>query len=336
LYASFRQSIDDRIQESFIGDVTISAGTFGNGGVSPALENQLRALPEVEAAAPERFTTAEVDGSKTEVTAVDPVALPKVLNLNVREGNLSDLGTNKLAVQQKQAKSKHWNVGDAVKIRFAETGEQTLTIAAIFDRQNLATDVVVSTATFDANVPNSLDAFIFVKFKSGVPPDQARAAVENAAKPFANAKVQDQSQLKQAFESRIQTIFAMVLVLLTLSIGIALLGIANTLRLSVYERTREIGLLRAIGMTRSQVRSSLRWESMIIALFGTLGGMILGLFFGWSAVQGISKSTQISFVPPVGLLITIAIVGALAGVLAAIRPARRAAKLDLLQAIATE
>ncbi|MEY2434926.1 MAG: putative transport system permease protein [Acidimicrobiaceae bacterium] len=336
LYASFRQSIDDRIQESFIGDVTITAGAFGNGGVSPDLESRLRALPEVEVAAPERFATADVDGSKTFVTAIDPVALPKVLNLNVREGNLADLGTDKVAVQLKEAKAKHWKVGESVKIRFAETGEKAFTIAAIFDRQNLASDVVVSTATFDANVPNTLDAFIFVKFKSGVPLDQARAAVEAAAKPFANAKVQDQSQLKQEFESNIQTIFAMVLVLLTLSIGIALLGIANTLRLSVYERIRELGLLRAIGMTRSQVRSALRWESMIIALFGTLGGMVLGLFFGWAAVQGISKSTEISFVLPIGLLITIAIVGALAGVLAAIRPASRAAKLDLLQAIATE
>jgi putative ABC transport system permease protein len=336
LYASFRQSIDDQIQKSFIGDVTISAGAFGNGGVSPELAKRLTTVPQVGVVSPERFASAKVDGSDTTVTAVDPAAFPKVLNLDVRQGDLSSVGVDQIAVNDKKAEEKHWKIGDRIHVQFVETGDHTFIVGAIFHTANLTTDYLMSTAAFDANVPNSLDSLIFVKFKSGVPIDQARAAVEAAAKPYANAKVQDQSELKATFEARIQQIFAMVLVLLALSIGIALLGIANTLRLSVYERTRELGLLRAVGMTRAQVRSSLRWESMIIALFGTVGGLVLGLFFGWAAVQGISKSTDITFVPPVGLLITIAILGALAGVLAAIRPARKAAKLDVLQAIATE
>jgi putative ABC transport system permease protein len=334
LYASFRQSIDDQIQRSFIGDVTISAGAFGNGGVSPELAKQLRAVPEVGVVSPERFASVKVNGTNTELTGIDPAAFPVVVNLDVRQGDISRLGTDKIAVLDN--KDNHLKVGDTVTVTFVETGDHTFTVGALFKTANLTSDYMVSTAAFDANVPNSLDSLIFVKFKSGVPIDQARAAVEAAAKPYANAKVQDQSELKATFEARIQQIFAMVLVLLALSIGIALLGIANTLRLSVYERTRELGLLRAVGMTRAQVRSSLRWESMIIALFGTVGGLVLGLFFGWAAVQGISKSTEISFVPPLGLLLTIAVLGALAGVLAAIRPARKAAKLDVLQAIATE
>jgi putative ABC transport system permease protein len=103
----------------------------------------------------------------------------------------------------------------------------------------------------------------------------------------------------------------------------------------VYERTRELGLLRAVGMTRAQVRSSIRWESAIISLFGTVGGLVLGFFFGWAVVTGLGGE-EITFAPPVPLLVIILIVGAVAGVVAAIRPARKAAKLDVLKAIATE
>jgi putative ABC transport system permease protein len=129
-------------------------------------------------------------------------------------------------------------------------------------------------------------------------------------------------------------------VLLALAILIALMGIANTLSLSVYERTRELGLLRAIGETRRQVRSMIRWESVIIAVFGTVGGLGVGVFLGWALVEAASQGTgdmiAPSFTAPVGQLAVLLVVGAIAGVLAGLRPARRAAKLPVLQAIVTE
>ena len=124
--------------------------------------------------------------------------------------------------------------------------------------------------------------------------------------------------------------------MLALAILIALMGIANTLSLSIHERTRELGLLRAVGETRAQVRSMVRWESVIIATFGTVGGLGLGMFLAWALVQAASNAEVLStFAAPVGPLVVVLVAGGLAGVLAGLRPARRAARLDVLTAIAT-
>jgi putative ABC transport system permease protein len=125
-------------------------------------------------------------------------------------------------------------------------------------------------------------------------------------------------------------------VLLLLAVVIALIGIANTLALSVFERTRELGLLRAVGMTRRQMRSSVRWESVIIAVLGTLMGLVIGAVFGWALVQALASQGFTSFTLPVGTLVAVVVIAALAGVVAAIAPARRAARLDILSAISTE
>jgi putative ABC transport system permease protein len=340
LYGSLRTSIDNQIDQAFTGDVTITAGGFGRGGVSPTLAKSLNQLPEVEAAAAMRFGTAGRDDNGTTITAIDPAAFTKVVDMDITAGDLSSLGTDGVAqldtIDVKQnGVTRHPRVGDHIVLNFVETGPQTFTVKALFHRSTITSDTVLSTQAMDANIPNSLDAFDFVKFKPGVPFDQGRAAVEAAAKPYPTAKVQDIHELKQTFESRIATLFGLILIMLTLAIVIALLGIANTLRLSVYERTRELGLLRAVGMTRAQIRSSVRWESAIISLFGTVGGLILGFFFGWAVITGLGGN-DIQFAPPVGLLVVILLVGAAAGVIAAIRPARKAARLDVLQAIASE
>jgi len=341
LYGSLRTSIDHQIDQAFTGDVTITSGGFDRGGVSPTLAASLNQLPEVDAAASLRLGLAENNGDNLTLTAIDPANFSKLIDVQVTQGSLDDLGSDGLAVLDTQSlrvsptESRHVKLGDVIPVKFAETGQQSFTVKAIFHRDSVTSSVLVSTTALSANSPNSLDAFVFVKFKAGVPFDQGRAAVEQAAKPYPTAKVQDIHELKQTFESRIASLFGLILIMLLLAIVIALLGIANTLRLSVYERTRELGLLRAVGMTRAQVRSSIRWESAIISLFGTIGGLALGFFFGWAVVTGLGGS-EITFAPPVPLLVIILIVGAVAGVVAAIRPARKAARLDVLHAIASE
>jgi putative ABC transport system permease protein len=177
---------------------------------------------------------------------------------------------------------------------------------------------------------------VFVAKARDVSSEQARAAVERVAAAYPNAKLLDQTQFKEAQSAQINQLLALIYVLLALAVFIALLGIANTLALSIFERTRELGLLRAVGMTRAQLRTAVRWESVIIALFGTLLGLVIGLFFGWALVQALKSEGFTSFEVPAGQLLTVVVVAALAGVVAAIGPARRAARLDVLRAITTE
>jgi putative ABC transport system permease protein len=152
--------------------------------------------------------------------------------------------------------------------------------------------------------------------------------------------VEDRGQYTSSLSQGVDMMLGIVYVLLGLAILIALMGIANTLSLSVYERTRELGLLRAIGESRRQLRSMIRWESVIIAVFGTVGGLGLGLFLGWALVKAASEGTGDMIAPtfsaPVGQLVVLLVVGAVAGVLAGLRPARRAARLPVLQAVAAE
>jgi putative ABC transport system permease protein len=148
--------------------------------------------------------------------------------------------------------------------------------------------------------------------------------------------VRDRAEFAASFSQGVDTMLGIVYVLLALAILIALLGIANTLSLSVHERTRELGLLRAVGQTRAQLRSMVRWESVIVALYGTVGGLGLGAFLGWALVRAASTEDVGAFSAPAGRLVAVLLAGALAGVVAGIRPARRAARLDVLAAIATE
>ena len=164
---------------------------------------------------------------------------------------------------------------------------------------------------------------------------QLRTAVEHVTATYPNATVQDRDGYKSATATQVNQMLNFIYVMLALAIVIALIGIANTLALSIFERTRELGLLRAVGMTRAQLRSNVRWESVIIALFGTVLGLLIGLFFGWSLVQALDDQGINILRIPVGSLTLVTVLAAFAGVAAAIMPARRAAKLNVLEAIAT-
>jgi putative ABC transport system permease protein len=195
-------------------------------------------------------------------------------------------------------------------------------------------------AAWTPHAVQDIDSTVLIRLKNGVALDTGRRAVERRADTFGAPDVEDRGQYAASVGEFVNMMLGIVYVLLALAILIALMGIANTLSLSVYERTRELGLLRAIGETRRQVRSMIRWESVIIAVFGTVGGLGVGVFLGWALVEAASQGTgdmiAPSFTAPVGQLAVLLVVGAIAGVLAGLRPARRAAKLPVLQAIVTE
>ena len=209
------------------------------------------------------------------------------------------------------------------------------TCGAIFDRGSTFANVIVPEALWAANTQQPAFTGVFVTLADGVPFAQGRAAVDRVARADAAPDVQDRAQYLEGVSSRVDVLLAIVYVFLALAILIAFMGIANTLSLSLHERTRELGLLRAVGLTRSQLRSTVRWESVIIALFGVIGGLAAGVLVGWGLTRSFAGDMPLDvFSAPVGRLALIALVGAGAGILAAARPARRAAKLPVLTALA--
>jgi putative ABC transport system permease protein len=336
LSASIKHSIETIIDRSVTGDFVVDSGTFGGmGGLSPALAEDLNRLPEIDAASGVRYGEADLAGGNEFITAVDPQTFSQIVDTKVTEGSLEDLGDDGLAVFSDTAKEENLAMGDEVTVRFAQTGEQSFRVVAIFDRNDLTGDYIMSTDAFAANVPDQFDSQVYVTLASGVSMEEGRAAIESVADAYPQARVQDQEEFKDSQAAQINQLLGLVYAMLAFAIIIALMGIANTLSLSIHERTRELGLLRAVGMTRSQMRSSVRWESVIIAVFGTLGGLVIAVFFSWAAVSAADEEA-LTFTFPLGSLLVLVVLAALAGVLAGLRPASRAAKLDVLRAIATE
>jgi len=335
--ASLRESIDNILDRTVTGDFVIDSGSFGgaSGGLSPELAAELDGLPEVDVASGLRFGQADVDGDTEFLTAVDPGTFSQIVDVEVTGGSLDDLGEDGIAVFTDTAEDDNLAVGDPLPVRFPQTGDQGFRVAAIFERNELVGNYLMSTDAWAANVPDQFDSQVYVTLADGVSMDQGRSAIESVADAYPQADVQDQEEFKDSQASQVTQILGLVYAMLAFAVIIALMGIANTLSLSIHERTRELGLLRAVGMTRSQLRSSVRWESVIIAVFGTLGGLSIAVFFGWVAVTAADEE-GLTFAFPAGSLIVLVILAALAGVLAGLRPAWRAAKLDILQAIATE
>jgi len=335
LASSTKASIDSALDEAFTGDLVVDSGSFGTGGLPPELAADIAARPEVEAAAGVRTTAAEVDGTSTTLIGIDPASAEAVFDLGVVDGGLDDLGATGLAVHEDVAEANGWRVGDTVPVTFAETGAQTFTVAATYSDRDLLGDHVIGHDAFEANVADQLDLRIFVQLDPSADVAAATAAVERVAAAHPVAEVEDATAYKESQAAQVDQMLTLIYALLGLAVVIALLGIANTLALSIFERTRELGLLRAVGMTRRQLRSTVRWEAVVIALMGTTLGLVVGTTFGWAIVQALASEGLRTFTIPVAQMAVVVLIGALAGVAAAILPARRASRLDVLGAIAS-
>lgn len=334
--ASTKASIYDAIDKGFTGDIVLDSGAGLFGGVDPQLAKDVAARPEIEAASGLRQGLAQVDGKSVVVQAGDPATLFDIMNIDVRQGSTSDLGATAIGVYKNVAEDKHWTIGSAVPVNFAETGHKTLRVAVIYGENAQAGNYLLGTGAYDANFGSHIDTKVFVKQRDGVSSEAALAAVKDVTKNYPGVSVQDRGEYKAAQTKPFDQILSLVYVLLGLAIIIALMGIGNTLALSIGERVREVGLLRAVGMTRSQLRSAIRWEAVIIALQGTLLGLLIGIFFGWALVAALhDQGITVFRVPGVSLLV-IVLLAALAGALAAVLPSRRAAKLDVLRAVVSE
>ena len=334
--SSAKASQDQAIDQSFTGDIVVTSGGGVMGGVDPSLAQKLNALPEVAYATGLRQTFASVDGDVTSVTGVNTATAFDVIDIQPIRGLAADLSRNAIGVSQDVANSRGLAIGDTVPVAFKDTGPQQLRVAMIYREDQVVGSYLLGMPAYDANVLTHFDNQVLVKRSPDVSTDQALAAVERAATTYAGVDVLDRAGYKADQAQFLNQMLGLVYALLALAIIIALLGIANTLALSIFERTREIGLLRAVGMTRSQLRSAIRWESVIIALQGTLLGLVIGLFFGWALVRALHDDGLTVFRVPFGSVLAIVVLAAVAGMIAAISPSRRAAKLDVLRAIVSE
>jgi putative ABC transport system permease protein len=334
--SSAKASINKVVDDQFVADIIIDSGTFGNGGLSPKLADDVRALPEVEAATGLRGAPANVNGGSTFLLGVDPATIESFFDIGVTSGSIADVGTDGIGLNEDWAADHHLGLGDTVDVELIEGGVQHLTVRVLYTDQVLAGSYFVGTGFLEAHQPDQYDFNVFVLGKDDVDSDDLRDAVEHVATGYPTAKVQNINDFKDAQAAQFNTQLTLIYALLGFSILIALLGITNTLALSVHERTRELGLLRAVGMARRQVRSTIRWESILIALLGTTLGLGVGLFFGWAMATKMRDVGFNSFSVPIGQLVIICVLAAISGVVAAIWPARRAARLDILAAIAAE
>jgi putative ABC transport system permease protein len=269
------------------------------------------------------------------LSAVQPSTLDSLMTVEMIEGSEAALAQDQLLVSRMVSDAEGWTVGQELPAEFAATGETTIVLGGIYEPNPMAGDYLISTALHDRSFSDRLDSAVMLRWADDVDVAAATAAVQAQLEAFPNVRMLDQAAFSAEQQGFVDTILALVTALLALAVLIAMFGIVNTLALSVFERTHEIGLLRAVGMSRRQLRRMIRLESVLISTFGAVLGLALGTAFGWAIVRAMSDLGVRELVIPYGSLALYLVLAALAGVLAAMWPARRAAKMDVLGAIAT-
>ena len=335
LAASIKASAAEVVDEYLAADFIISTANFMP-SISTDVAPRLARQPELVAVSGLQTGQWRSNGQGRSLYGADPATVGQVLKFEVTAGDAGALARGEILVGEEELKDKAMEIGGMLPMTFAQTGDTQLRIGGTFAKNQLLGNYLVSTATFDAHFPDRLDFVVLATARPGVTPAAARAAVEAVTGEFPNVEVRDQAEFKQQQEDQVNQILGLITALLFLSIIIALFGIVNTLALSIFERTRELGLLRAVGMSRRQVRSMIRGESVIIAVMGAVLGLAVGILFGFAVVNALSDEGIGSVVIPFGQLVTYVILAGLAGVIAAVFPARRAARLDVLAAISQE
>ena len=330
---SIKQSFTKTINQSISADWYITTGSFY--GFDPGVATELKTIPELAAVANVRQGQVQVNGSTKQVSAIDFGVLSSVFNVGLQQGSPTT-GQHGVLVNEDPAKSQGLAVGDQVTVTFNDTGSVTLPIVGIYRDAGVLGNWAIDLDTFATHTTSQLDTYVAARTAPGVTEANARAAIERVLEPHPDLKLQDRKEFSVTQLAQIDSLLLVVNVFLFLAVLIAIIGIVNTLALSVFERTRELGLLRAVGMTRRQLRRMVRLEAVIVAVFGALLGVAIGLVFGVAAASALPKSIISGVSVPVTTIIVLLVLAALVGVFAAIWPARRASRLDILEAIAND
>lgn len=330
--ATIKSSVSENIGDAFPADLSFTS-TNVTVGVSPTAVDQLKDVEVFDAVSAVSAGRFLIDGQELNVAGVDSDTISSVYDVGAST-ELSALDDG-MMVAEATLTENGWSVGDMITVEYEATGEVQTQIVGTFEDQNFG-NYLISEQTFIDNIGDDSITIAFASLADGVALDDGKATAEAALDRFPNVAVDTKAEFIADAETQIDQLVALFSGLLGLALVIALLGIANTLALSIVERTREIGLLRAVGMGRGQVRSMIRWEAIVIALFGALLGVLIGSAIGFGVVTSLADDGLGSFTLPGGQLAVWLVAAALAGVLASIGPARKAAKLDVLKAISYE
>jgi putative ABC transport system permease protein len=333
LGASLKGSIQTVVNGALGADFVLESQTSGISEQTMVALRQQAGVGQVDGL---RFDMVKVNGDRTGVIATSPGAVGQTLSLQQRQGSVTALGAAGVLVSDKVVTDKGWHVGDKLDFRFRDGSASPVTIVGTYEDNELVGNYVLDQSAARHFHEGKLYAVALVKVAAGADRGQVRQALDTAIKPYPNVEMRDRSQFVAEAASQIDTAVRILSALLALSVLIAVLGIINTLALSVLERTRELGLLRAVGMSRRQVKRMVRVESVVIAIFGGLLGLVVGGVFGVALQRALVNQgvTELSF--PVVQLLGYLVLAAVAGVIAAWLPARRASRLNVLNAIASE
>jgi putative ABC transport system permease protein len=331
--ASASKSATSSVDNAISADLLVTTSSSGSGGFSTLVPGAVSAVPGVTASATAYSGQFEFQNSVESLTAVTTQDLASTVILRMSSGSSGSLGQGDILLDTATAKSDNLKVGDSVPVRFAETGRTTLRVGGIFQANSLIGSYMVSSALFLTHFDHPRPIAVLLRTNGG---SGVENAVQNVLNPYPNVQVQTRAQFEQSQVQSVNQLLALVYALLGLAVLIALIGIVNTLMLSVFERTHEIGLLRAVGMRRGQVRAMIRSEAVILAIFGAIIGIVIGTVMGLALVSSLRQQGITETSIPVPSLIIFLVLAGVLGLIAASWPARRAAKLDILAAIATQ
>jgi putative ABC transport system permease protein len=341
---SAKASVTAEVDRGITADVFVQpgGGAFGGfAGFSPEIAATVETVPGIDvvarfAAGAARITRPDGETTDTFVGAVDPSTYGELATAKMETGSLDDLRPGTIIVDRETAENNDLAIGDTVTVLPISGTELPLEVSAISDDVVVLGQWTVHLDDWMGSVTQPADFQLLASVDDGADTAAVLDDVEAALAPFPGLSILDREGFIGDLSAQLSAFVNVIYGLLALSIIIAMIGVANTLSLSIHERTREIGLLRAVGMARTQMRSAIRWEAVIIAILGTLVGLGIGLVASYAMIKALSGFGLTEFAVPMGTLLIQVVIAAGLAVLASVFAARRAARLDILQAIAEE
>lgn len=335
LAASIKGQINDVFTVQFKGDYAVTTDNQFTGGLSPSLALELNDLQEVDKASGIGFITVKLNEKGQYFTTIDPATVDGVLDIGLINAKYSDLTTDSIFLSESYSLRKNLPLGSAVNVTLGDATQRELTVRGLYEFDELAGNFVVNRAMIAKSSVVNFDIGVYIVAKKGIPDGEVQAALGKAVKKYGQGELLTKQEYINKQSGQVNQLLGLIYGLLMLSIVIAFVGIIITLLLSVFERQRELGLLRAVGMTRSQVRTTVRWESVITSLLGAVLGIILGIGLGWIIVFALRDQGLTSFKLPIVPTIVIMIISFIVGLFAAIYPAWRATRVNILDALNT-